>query len=98
MHLLNFILNNKNWESILTTFPYNLNIVRDDNYIMFKYNQIASDFSLDIVKESRGVIFDERNWKVVCQPFNKFFNYNEPNAAEINWSKDLKITEKLMVL
>ncbi|MGI4789894.1 MAG: RNA ligase [Janthinobacterium lividum] len=57
------------------------------NLILFKYSQIASDMSLPIVQESRGVILDERDdWRVVSRGFDKFFNYGEPNAAEIDWA------------
>jgi len=57
------------------------------NLILFKYSQIASDMSLPIVQESRGVVLDENeNWRVACRAFDKFFNYGEPNAAEIDWA------------
>ncbi len=57
------------------------------NLILFKYSQIASDMSLPIVQECRGVILDEAdNWRVVSRGYSKFFNYSEPNAAEIEWA------------
>lgn len=56
------------------------------NLILFKYSQIASDMSLPIVQECRGVILDENDdWRVVSRAYDKFFNYGEPNAAEIDW-------------
>lgn len=94
MFLINFIRNNSNWEELLTNSPYNLKISRDGDYIMFKYNQIESDFSLPEVCEARGIIFRESNWDCVCRPFIKFFNYGEPNAAKINWD-NITITEKI---
>ena len=53
---------------------------------MFKYNQLSSDFSNPIVREARGIIFREDNWKCVRRAFDKFFNYGEPNAADVDWS------------
>lgn len=56
------------------------------NLICFKYNQIESPFSEPLVQECRGIILDENdNWNVVSHSFNKFFNYGESNAVEIDW-------------
>lgn len=86
-YLLEFIQNHPNdWEEKLSSEPYNLKISRDGPYVMFKYNQLSSDFSNPIVREARGIIFREDNWKCVRRAFDKFFNYGEPNAAEIDWS------------
>ena len=86
-YLLEFIQNHPNdWEEKLSSDPYNLKISRDGPYVMFKYNQISSDFSNPIVCEARGIIFREDNWKCVRRAFDKFFNYGEPNAAEIDWN------------
>jgi hypothetical protein len=57
------------------------------NLVLFKYNQIESNFQEPIVQECRGIILDEANdWTVVCYTFKKFFNLNEPLAAKIDWS------------
>ena len=86
-YLLEFIQNHPNdWEEKLSSDPYNLKISRDGPYVMFKYNQLSSDFSNPIVREARGIIFREDNWKCVRRAFDKFFNYGEPNAAEIDWN------------
>ena len=86
-YLLEFIQNHPNdWEEKLSSDPYNLKISRDGPYVMFKYNQISSDFSNPIVREARGIIFREDNWKCVRRAFDKFFNYGEPNAAEVDWN------------
>lgn len=86
-YLLKFIQNNPNdWEEKLSSDPYNLKISRDGPYVMFKYNQLSSDFSNPIVREARGIIFREDNWRCVRRAFDKFFNYGEPNAAEIDWN------------
>ena len=86
-YLLEFIQNHPNdWEEKLSSDPYNLKISRDGPYVMFKYNQLSSDFSNPVVREARGIIFREDNWKCVRRAFDKFFNYGEPNAAEIDWN------------
>ena len=86
LKLKDFIENNANWEELLTNSPYNLIIKRDSPYIMFKYNQLSSDFTLDLVREARGIIFREDDWTCVCHPFDKFGNYGERYCPEIDWS------------
>lgn len=85
LELIKFIKEHENWEELLSTEPYNLKISRDEGYIMFKYNQISSDFSLPIVLECRGIILRERDFKPVCVPFFKFGNYGESYCPEIDW-------------
>lgn len=94
LKILKFVKNNENWEELLSNPPYNLKITRDNGYIMFKYDQIKSDFSLDIVKEARGIIFREKDFKVVCFPFAKFFNAGEPNADKLDWN-NIQVQEKI---
>ena len=84
--LLKFIKEHENWEELLTRDPYNLKINRDGKYIIFKYNQLCSDFNLPEVQEARGIIFRESDWKCVCHAFNKFGNYGESYCPEIDWS------------
>ena len=65
------------------------------NLVLLKYNQIASDMSLPIVQECRGIILDEAdNWRVVSRGYSKFFNFGEPNAAEIDWAT-ARVQEKV---
>ena len=88
------------WEELLTQEPYNLKVKRDEEYknlILLMYDMINSDFSEPIVKEARGIIIDIEdiyNPVVVCQAFNKFFNYGEQEAAEIDWST-ARVQEKV---
>ena len=88
LKLLKFIKEHDNWEELLTNDPYNLKISRDNGYIMFKYNQLCSDFSIPEVKEARGIIFRESDWKCVCHAFDKFMNAEELNSDldKIDWS------------
>jgi len=88
LKLLKFIKEHNNWEELLTKDPYNLKISRDNGYIMFKYNQLSSDFSIPEVREARGIIFRESDWKCVCHAFDKFMNAEEPNSDldKIDWN------------
>ena len=85
IELRNFILSHNNWEELLIADPYYLKISRDGEYVMFKYNQVFSDFNIPLVREARGIIFRESDWECVCHPFNKFGNYGESYCPEINW-------------
>jgi hypothetical protein len=92
--LLNYIKDNPKWYMDLPYPPYNLMVKEDGDYILFKYSQISSDFSIPLVREARGIILHKPTMQVVCRPFGKFFNYGEPNAADINWN-NIEVTEKI---
>ena len=84
-----------NWEELLTQEPYNLKIAEDGPYVIFKYNQLSSDFNIPMVREARGIIFRKGKWDhPVCWPFNKFFNVQESFADEIDWNTAF-VTEKI---
>ena len=90
-----FILAHDNWRELLSTDPYNLKISEDDGFVLFKYNQIASDFREEICKEARGLILDTQdNFRVVRYAFKKFFNIDEGYAAHIDWDTAVA-TEKI---
>lgn len=75
-----------NWEELLTQEPYNLKISEDGPYVMFKYNQLTSDFNNPMVREARGIIFRRDDWShPVCWPFMKFGNYGESYVPELDW-------------
>lgn len=94
MLLLDFIKKHSNWEKLLTSSPYNLKVQRENEYILFKYNQFSSDFNEPIVREARGCIFNKNTWKCVCRPFDKFGNYGESYIPEIDW-KSARVQEKI---
>lgn len=90
-----FCAQHENWEEMLTAAPCHLKVSRDKRYIMFKYDQIHSDFKIPLVQEARGIIFEEGKWdKPVCWAFNKFGNYGESYVPEIDWSTAF-VTEKV---
>jgi hypothetical protein len=56
------------------------------NLVLFKYDQIESPMGERICQEARGIILDESdNWRVVGRAYDKFFNFGEGHAAEIDW-------------
>lgn len=79
------------WRELLE--QKNINIKDDGRLSLFKYG-IGADFSDPIVCEARGIIIDHRTLDVVCWPFKKFFNIQEPNAAEIDWNT-AKVQDKI---
>ena len=86
LKIVDFIKTHSNWEELLTSSPYNLTVKRDGKLILFKYNQIDSDFNEEICCEARGLILEEGTWKVVRFAFKKFFNLGEKFAAKIDWN------------
>lgn len=90
-----FINQHENWRELLSAAPYNLKISEDNGFVLFKYNQISSDFSQEICKEARGIILDsQNNFKVVRLAFYKFFNLGEQFAAHVDWDSAVS-NEKL---
>ena len=84
-----------NWEEVLTDEPFNLKVSRDDGYVMFKYNQLSSNFNLKKVQEARGIIFLEGEWgRPVCHAFDKFGNYGESYVPDIDWNSAV-VTQKV---
>ena len=95
LNIVKFIIEHPHdWEVLLTSPPYFLSIKRKDTRILFKYSQIESDFSLDVVKEARGLILEDKTWKVICYPFNKFFNFGEEYADNIDWESAVVETKE----
>lgn len=90
-----FIKAHDNWRDLLSAEPYNLKISEDDGFVLFKYNQINSDFNEPICLEARGLILDSLdNFKVVRMAFKKFFNLGEGFAAKLDWDSAVA-TEKI---
>lgn len=85
-----FIEQHPDWEKLLQEKPYCITITRDvfngQNLVMFKYNQLDSNFNLKLVRECRGIIFDEDTWEPVSVPFFKFGNIGESYCPNIDWN------------
>ena len=97
LKVLEFIKAHKDWEQLLSQEPYYIKVYRDvmfdHNLVMLKYNQLDSDFHEEIVRECRGLIFDEDSLEPISVPFFKFGNYGESYCPEIDWESAV-ITEK----
>lgn len=78
----------------LTEPPYNLKIKTDKDLTLFKYNQFNSDFNIKLVRESRGIIFDNK-YNIICHPFHKFGNFGEGYAQNNIDFKHSYIMEKI---
>lgn len=91
--LLKFINKNENWKELIQKEPYNIIVKENGEYTLLKYNQLESDFNSAIVCSCRGIILNKEN-KIVCFPFYKFFNYAEPQADKIDWISS-KVQEKI---
>jgi hypothetical protein len=53
-----------------------------------------TDFNEAICRECRGLIIDTETSEIVSYGFDKFFNYSDPHAAEIDW-KNVSIQKKI---
>lgn len=93
LELTKFIKENPDWEQKLTEAPYYITIKRKDNFILFSYNQIDSDFYNPIVRECRGIILDS-TYNPVCVPFYKFGNYGEGYVDTLDWAS-ARVQEKV---
>jgi hypothetical protein len=93
LYLLDFIKQNSDWEQKLSKKPYCITIKRKDNFIMFNYSQIDSDFYNPLVRECRGIILDDK-FNPVCVPFFKFGNYGEGYVDSIDWDS-ARVQEKI---
>lgn len=86
LHLIDFIKKNSNWHKTLQEKPFCINIKENNDYYLFKYNQIESDFHNEIVRECRGIILRKRDFSIACFKFKKFGNYGESYSDKINFS------------
>jgi hypothetical protein len=90
-----FCATHANWEALLSAEPFNIKIKRADDFVIFNYNQLSSDFTNEIVREARGIIFVEGEWEhPVCHAFDKFGNYGESYVPDIDWST-VTVSEKI---
>jgi hypothetical protein len=92
--LIKYIKENRDWFDKLQNAPYHLKIRKHpqiENRYLFSYNQIYSDFNLDICKVARGLVLEisDSNYggiRVIARGFNKFHNFGEGAADVINWN------------
>lgn len=94
LKLVEFIKEHEDWENLIQREPYCITIKRQDNLIMFSYNQLSSDFTNPVVKECRGIILEDKTFRPVCVPFFKFGNYGESYVDTIDWHS-ARVQEKV---
>ena len=85
LNLQTFIRENENWRELISEKPYCIKVTEKEDLVCFKYSQIDSDFNEPLVRECRGIILERDTWNVVAYAFNKFFNFGESYADEIDW-------------
>jgi hypothetical protein len=73
------------WLDTLIT-KYKINVVKDGKLVSLKYDMIESPMAEPIVQQCRGMVVDVEARKVVAWPYNKFWNYGEGLAAQIDWT------------
>src|SRR6266404_599950 len=65
------------------------------NILNFNYDQIEAVDGNPLVEECRSLILDsDKNWNILARGYNRFYNYGQGSAAEINWSQS-KVLMKL---
>ena len=95
MKLVKFMNAHENWIELLSNAPYFIKVRKSGPYYLLKYDMLESDFSEPMVQEARGSIFTfNKEWKCVCHPMDKFFNYGEVYASDIDW-ETAKVYEKV---
>ena len=93
LKIVEFIKTHVHWLEQLSDAPYYLKIKEKNNLVMFNYNQIKSDPTLDIVKEARGLILEKETWDIVRYGFRRFMNLGEVGCDELDW-ESVKATSK----
>lgn len=76
---------------------FGVDVKKEDDLFLFKYNMISANFCFPITHECRGIIFRfNEKWEVVSRPYSKFFNFHEGYCSirEADFQPNLRIIEK----
>ena len=100
MKLLDFLNSHPtDWKEKLAAKPYCLDIKEQNNFVIFKYQMLESDFSRPEVLQARGSIFyhdpNDGHFEPQSIAMYKFFNSTEKYAetANMDWST-VRVLEK----
>lgn len=93
LKIVEFIKAHLDWETRLAAAPYSLKIKTKGDLILFNYNQLSSDPTEEIVKESRGLILEKGTWNIVRYGFRRFMNLGELGCDKLDW-ESVKATSK----
>lgn len=74
-----------------------VNVKREGDLFLFKYDQLLVDWNAEIPLFCRGTICrqNKNGWEVVSQPYRKFFNLQEPRCNFSNLNEDSSLVEKV---
>lgn len=76
----------KNGIKVLTD-NLGISIKEYGDFYVLNYSQIDSPKTDPIVMASRGTIITKDTYKIVCNPFGRFFNYGETEEHVVDWTK-----------
>ena len=85
LKIVEFIKSHPDWETRLAAAPYSLKIKTQGDLVLFNYNQLSSDPTEEIVKESRGLILKRGTWNIVRYGFRRFMNLGELGCDAIDF-------------
>jgi hypothetical protein len=71
-------------DDLVAEYKIETSVVGD--LVSLRYNQIESPMHEPIVQECRGMVVHLPSKEILAWPYNKFHNYGDRLAAEIDWS------------
>ncbi len=82
-------------------FNVDVDVLNGHTFVKLNYSQINCPKSFKLSWQARGIILKyqtndntEPSYEIVCYPFNRFFNFGQTQAAEIDW-ESVTIREKV---
>lgn len=73
---------------------YGINVKIHKPYALFKYRQGECKFDEEWQKECRGSIINMYTFEYACRPFDKFFNYGETLADNLDFENPILVRDK----
>lgn len=93
-----YLRNGHTLEDLKLEFFITYHINESLGIVSVNYDQIHSDLTLEICRESRGLILELNTWNIVARSFKKFGNLGESNTKDIedkfNWNS-IKFYDKI---